>query len=110
MTEKTYMSIGIPKGLGYEVDKIVKQPEHGFKSRNEFCVSAVRNAVLFYNGSNINTSVRVGNGEEPQQRDEERQGNNEGAAHSPEKNSTTGQVVKRDNTQIKTDGGGGIDQ
>lgn len=40
-----YVTIQLPKGLAEEVDKIVADKSKGFRSRNEFCVNAIRKEV-----------------------------------------------------------------
>ena len=45
MTERKYNNVTFPQALLDEVDKIVKDKSAGYRSRNEFCVDAVRRLV-----------------------------------------------------------------
>ena len=45
IVSNNYVTIKIPKGLAEEVDKIVADKSKGFRSRNEFCVNAIRKEV-----------------------------------------------------------------
>ena len=44
-----YVTIKVPKGLIGEVDKIVNDESRGFRSRNEFCIHAIRKEVEMQN-------------------------------------------------------------
>ena len=39
---KKYVSFQLPIPLAKQVDKLVKNEKHGYRSRNEFCVEAIR--------------------------------------------------------------------
>lgn len=47
-----YTTVRLPDFLIERIDIIVKNKNHGFRSRNEFCVYAVREILKKYNGSN----------------------------------------------------------
>jgi metal-responsive CopG/Arc/MetJ family transcriptional regulator len=46
--ENEYVTVQIPRGLTDEIDLIIMNTSLGFRSRNEFCVDAVRDAVYVY--------------------------------------------------------------
>ena len=54
MTEKKYNNVTFTVGLLDEVDAIVANQANGYRSRNEFCVDAVRRLVLNYKNGNKN--------------------------------------------------------
>jgi len=48
MKDTEYGNVKIPMGLLLEVDKIVSTERNGFRSRNEFCVHAIREILKEY--------------------------------------------------------------
>jgi len=53
--EKRYVTVQMPIPLMKEVDAIVTDGSHGYRSRNEFCVDAVRTLARdFKNNTNQN--------------------------------------------------------
>lgn len=51
MKETEYGNIKVPLGLLSEVDKIVEKEKNGYRSRNEFCVDAIRQILRNLRGN-----------------------------------------------------------
>lgn len=49
MADKTrYVTLNLPIPLAKEVDKIIEQKKEGYRSRNEFCMEAIRKHVASF--------------------------------------------------------------
>ncbi len=48
MKDTEYGNVKVPTGLLLEADKIVSIDKNGFRSRNEFCVHAIRETLKEY--------------------------------------------------------------
>lgn len=48
--EKKYTTIRLPDFLIEQIDKIVKNKTYGYRSRNEFCVYAIREILKNFRG------------------------------------------------------------
>ena len=62
MKDTIYGNIKVPIGLLEEVDKIIDEQSNGYRSRNEFCVDAVRRVLREFkdNGGEKDRSINNG--------------------------------------------------
>lgn len=54
--KKRHVTVQMPTGLMAEVDELIKNNSLGYRSRNEFCVEAVRLRVDYIKNNNQNNS------------------------------------------------------
>jgi len=48
-----YVNLNLPIPLAKEVDKIIGNPINGYRSRNEFCMEAIRTKIREYNSGGV---------------------------------------------------------